>query len=352
MTSVRSPPSPRVPVSSRALAVVGAAARTSRSSRAAARAAPSQSGAAALTAPYPTKVPVTDRRPRAARGGHPRGRPAARPRRRRARARRARSSSASPWLVEQGTPPDAILVADRSRRAAADALRERIEDALGAGALRGADGHDVPRRSARGCCARRRSRPASTRSSRRVTAADRLALLLERIDELPLRSHDLRGNPSALLGSVVAADRPAQGRAGHRRRLRRVGRRRCPRTASRAGARGREREFAALYAAHDRHARRGGDARPGDLVLHAFGLLREQAARPRARSRALPRTCSSTSSRTRLRPNLLLRLLVAEHGNVTVAGDDDQAIARFRGASTKNLADFRARVAGRRASCA
>ena len=44
---------------------------------------------------------------------------------------------------------------------------------------------------------------------------------------------------------------------------------------------------------------------------------------------------------------LLLRLLVAEHGNVTVAGDDDQAIHRFRGASTKNLARLPRRVAGR-----
>ena len=39
---------------------------------------------------------------------------------------------------------------------------------------------------------------------------------------------------------------------------------------------------------------------------------------------------------------LLLRLLVAEHGNVCVAGDDDQSIHRFRGASTKSISDFRA----------
>ena len=39
---------------------------------------------------------------------------------------------------------------------------------------------------------------------------------------------------------------------------------------------------------------------------------------------------------------LLLRLLVAEHGNISAAADDDQAIRRFRGAATKNLQDFRA----------
>src|SRR3989440_2775118 len=38
---------------------------------------------------------------------------------------------------------------------------------------------------------------------------------------------------------------------------------------------------------------------------------------------------------------MLLRLLCQDHRNVTVVGDDDQAIYRFRGASQKNVADFR-----------
>ena len=52
-----------------------------------------------------------------------------------------------------------------------------------------------------------------------VSPADRLAMLLERIDDLPLGRHDLRGNPSGMLGSIVAPRRPAQGGADHRRRL-------------------------------------------------------------------------------------------------------------------------------------
>ena len=39
---------------------------------------------------------------------------------------------------------------------------------------------------------------------------------------------------------------------------------------------------------------------------------------------------------------LLLRLLAGEHGQVSAAGDDDQAIHRFRGAAAKNLRDFEA----------
>ena len=37
-----------------------------------------------------------------------------------------------------------------------------------------------------------------------VTAADRLAMLLDRVDELTLRVHDFRGNPAALLADVIA----------------------------------------------------------------------------------------------------------------------------------------------------
>ena len=36
----------------------------------------------------------------------------------------------------------------------------------------------------------------------------------------------------------------------------------------------------------------------------------------------------------------LLKLLVADHRNVVVVGDDDQSIYRFRGASRKNIVDF------------
>src|SRR5262249_56798927 len=36
----------------------------------------------------------------------------------------------------------------------------------------------------------------------------------------------------------------------------------------------------------------------------------------------------------------VVKLLAARHRNVTVVGDDDQAIFRFRGASMSNILDF------------
>ena len=43
---------------------------------------------------------------------------------------------------------------------------------------------------------------------------------------------------------------------------------------------------------------------------------------------------------------LLVRLLAGESGQVTAAGDDDQAIHRLHGAAAKNLRDFEAEWPG------
>ena len=122
-----------------------------------------------------------------------------------------------------------------------------------------------------------------------VTPADRLALLLERIDDLSLREHEIRGNPAPLLASFVVAHRPAEGRdglGGGLPRLRRAadgggGRR----DAARAHA-ARELEFARLYADHDRLLAERGALDFGDLVLRAFQLLHE---RPHVRERVAGR---------------------------------------------------------------
>ena len=88
---------------------------------------------------------------------------------------------------------------------AADALRERVEDRADR-ALRGASVTTFA-----GLCARLLRDEALEAGidpfATPVAAADRLAMLLERIDDLPLRHHDLRGNPSATLGAIVRRDR-------------------------------------------------------------------------------------------------------------------------------------------------
>ena len=172
-----------------------------------------------------------------------------------------------------------------------------------------------------------------------VTAADRLAMLLERLDDLPLAQHDLRGNPSALLGSLI-------GRID-RLKAELVTASDYAAWASTLGDDGvREREFAAIYAAHDRMLADAGALDRGDLVLHAFRVLRE---RPPVRQRFTERfrhVLVDEFQELDFAENLLLKLLVTG-SQVTVAGDDDQAIFRFRGAAAKNLREFAAEPGAR-----
>ena len=74
--------------------------------------------------------------------------------------------------------------------------------------------------------------------------------------------------------------------------------------------------------------------------MRAFRLLHEQ---PHVRERTSQRfrhVLVDEYQDTNFAQGMLLRLLVDAHRNVTVVGDDDQAIYRFRGASQKNLLDF------------
>ena len=146
-----------------------------------------------------------------------------------------------------------------------------------------------------------------------VTPADRLALLLERIDELTLRHHEIRGNPAPLLGQLRLAHRPPQGRDDLGRRAARLGRAAARGQRRRARPRRREREFARLYADHDRLLAERGALDFGDLIVRAFRLLHE---RPHVRERTARRfrhVLVDEYQDTNFAQGMLLRLLVEEH---------------------------------------
>jgi DNA helicase-2/ATP-dependent DNA helicase PcrA len=229
------------------------------------------------------------------------------------------------WLVEQGVPAERILVLTFSAPAAAE-MRERLEAVLEA------PYEELHVETFRSFCLRLLQDEALEACVdpflSPVTPADRLALLLERIDDLSLREHEIRGNPAPLLASFVARiDRlkdemvSAEDYRAYAERM--LGA--AESDAARASA-ARELEFARLYADHDRLLAERGALDFGDLVLRAFHLLHE---RPHVRERAAGRfqhVLVDEYDDTNFAQGMLLRLLIEEHRQVTLVGADD----RFR----------------------
>jgi DNA helicase-2/ATP-dependent DNA helicase PcrA len=170
-------------------------------------------------------------------------------------------------------------------------------------------------------------------------------MLLDRIDELPLRRHEIRGNPAGLLSGLVrridamkaeavGADAVADWAAEAER---------LAQTDEERRAAGREREFAELYAAHDAIVREGGGVAPGDLMLELRRLLSERADIRAALGKRFPHLMSDEFEETGLGKRLLLHKLAEDAESLCVACDDDQAVARFRGAAARNVADLQDR---------
>jgi len=245
------------------------------------------------------------------------------------------------WLADEGgLGADDVLVLTATEPAA-DALREQVEDALSRGFA------ELAVHTVHSFCTRllRDEAPAAGLDPFTVTVsgADRLAMLLENVDELPLTLHDFRGNPSALLAAVVARiDRlkDAMVTALEYEAWAAA----LPSADPRAA---REREFAALYAAHDRLLARRGALDAGELVLQAHRLL---AASPDARARVATRHrhLLVDDAQDLELAHLRLVLYLAVGGGFTAAGNDDATVGRLRGAGAQNLRTLAAELPGLR----
>ena len=238
------------------------------------------------------------------------------------------------WLVEQGTAANCILALSFSEPAAAE-MRERLE------LLLEAPYEELNVFTFESFCVKLLQDEALEAGVdpffSPVSPADRLALLLDQIDELTLRAHEIRGNPAPLLASfvsridrlkeeMISAEQLAAWAAG------------LPESSdSERAAAAREREFARVYADHDRLLAERGALDYGDLIVRAFRLLHE---RPHVRERTAQRfshVLVDDYGATNFAQRMLLALLVEEHGNVTVAADDERAAHAFGEAETVHL---------------
>ncbi len=167
-----------------------------------------------------------------------------------------------------------------------------------------------------------------------VGLPDRLAVLLDRVDELPLRRHEIRGNPAGLLARLLRRIDLLKAEGVTHSRLREwteglVESATTPPERERAQ---REAEFAELYARHDRILREAGNLDGGDLLLDLGRLLRDRADVAEQVNGRFPNVMVDELEDAGVAHQALLRVL-APSANLVCAYDTRQGLRRFRGAS-------------------
>lgn len=178
---------------------------------------------------------------------------------------------------------------------------------------------------------------------RLLTPTDGWLLLRRHLGELPLKAYRPLGNPTKFLRALVqhisrakdegvTAERyaefaktvafpvPAEGEGDEKARLE---------------------ELAALYTAYEGILRAEGCLDFGDLILETLRLLRTRPRILEAYRAQFKYVLVDEFQDTNWAQYELVKLLAGPRQNLTVVGDDDQAIYKFRGASLANILQFR-----------
>ena len=180
-----------------------------------------------------------------------------------------------------------------------------------------------------------------------LSRAEQIILLRAHLFELPLDRYRPLGDPTRFLSALVTLISrlrdeditPAAYLAAAAEFQQRLAG--SPDDAAMAEEASRHAELAAAYDAYERLMRTTDRLDFGDQVGLALGLLREHPAvlaeeRGRYRYVLVDEFQDTNHSQWEI-----VRLLAEPHGNVTVVGDDDQSIYRFRGAALENILGFR-----------
>ncbi len=180
-----------------------------------------------------------------------------------------------------------------------------------------------------------------------LSRAEQIILLREHLFDLPLERYRPLGDPTRFLSALVTLigrlrdediEPEAYVAAAHELAERAAA---APEDEALAEEAGRHTELAAVYGAYERLMRTTDRLDFGDQVGLALRLLRDNPAvlaEERARYRYILVDEFQDTNHAQWE---IVRLLAEPHGNVTVVGDDDQSIYRFRGAALGNILGFR-----------
>ncbi|WP_217922924.1 ATP-dependent helicase [Miltoncostaea oceani] len=246
------------------------------------------------------------------------------------------------WLVGEGAAPDEILALTFTREAAVE-LRARAEDLLGTSheTLRVTTFHSYAQELTRIHGVERGLLPSVTVAR----TEDRMLMLLDRLDELDLRLHDLRGDRAQLVEDLVARIDACRDQLVPAEAYRRWAEARVEgaRSGSDLHKARRELEIARVYETHDRWLAEEGREDFGLSIVRALELMRAHPDRREAAQAGARHVLVDEFQDTNHAQAELLYAVAGASESLVVVGDDDQGIYRFRGASAKNILDFRAR---------
>ncbi len=246
------------------------------------------------------------------------------------------------WLVGQGSEPGRVLGVTFTRQAAEE-LRLRAEDLLGRSheTLRVSTLHSWAQDVVRRHGVDYGLAPALAPADQEL----RKMIVLDRIAELDLRAHGVRGDLARLVDQMITridrcrdelvgsgdyvswAEEAVKAASGRDQEVR---------------AR-REWEFARAFAAHDAWLAAEGLEDFGMSIVRALDLVRTHRDRLEAIRHEVQHLLVDEFQDTNHAQAELIFAVADPDGSVVVVGDDDQGIYRFRGASGKNMADFRRR---------
>src|SRR3954453_18287804 len=166
-----------------------------------------------------------------------------------------------------------------------------------------------------------------------LSPAERLAMLLDRIDQLPLRRHEIRGNPAGLLARIVDRIDALKSAGVTAERFRRWSEQLAGGSQSERDSAARESEFAELYEMHDSMLRAAGAMDDIDAVIELTKLLGERPALAEAVSARFPGLLVAGAEDARPAERSLVEALAGGAETTVISCDDEQARAPCGAAS-------------------